>query len=86
MWSPILFEMYNKTTINKINNKTIKVKTFGSDKERISVLLGILADGHKLPPLIVFQGKPSGIIENNLKKINLLLIKKYLWHVKIIVG
>ena len=66
--TPIWFEMYNKTTIDKIGNKTIKVKTFGSDIERISVLLGILADGEKLPPLIVFQGKPNGTIEKNLKK------------------
>ena len=70
--------MYNKTTIDKIWNKTIKVKTFGSDKERISVLLGILADWEKLPPLIVFQGKPNGTIEKNLKKINWLWIKKFL--------
>jgi hypothetical protein len=46
--TPIWFEMYNKTTIDKIWNKTIKVKTFGSDKERLSVLLGILADWEKL--------------------------------------
>jgi transposase len=76
--TPIWFEMYNKTTIDKIWNKTIKVKTFGSDKERISVLLGILADWEKLPPLIVFQGKPNGTIEKNLKKINWLWIKKFL--------
>ena len=60
--------MYNKTTIDKIGNKIIKVKTFGSDKERISVLLGIIPDGEKLPPLIVFQGKPNGTIKKNLKK------------------
>ena len=48
--------MYNKITIDKIDNKTIKVKTFGSDKDRISVLLVILANSHKLPPLIFFKG------------------------------
>lgn len=53
--TPIWFEMYNKTTIDKIGNKTIKVKTFGSDKERISVLLGILADGKNYHHWLYFK-------------------------------
>ena len=68
--------MYKKTTIDKIGNKTSKVKTFGSDKERISVLLGILAECRKLPPLIIFRGKPNGTIEKNLKKNRLVMDKK----------
>jgi hypothetical protein len=62
--------MYNKTTIDKIWNKTIKVKTFGSDKERISVLLGILADWEKLPNESIFYMYLNHILFKRSEKNN----------------
>ena len=35
---------------------------------RISIILSILANGDKLPPLILFKGKPGKIFETRLSK------------------
>ena len=66
--TPIWFEFFAKKTIARIGEKNINVRTFGSEKSRITVLLTILANGVKLPPLIVFKGKKNGTIFNRLKK------------------
>ena len=52
--------MIENTTVEKIGSRTIKVKSFGNEKSRISCLLCITGGGIKLPPLIVFKGKPNG--------------------------
>ena len=56
--------MYQKITA-KIGDKTVTLKTFGYEKIRISVLLGILANGNKLPPVIIFKGEKGKIKEKN---------------------
>ena len=45
---PIFFEMYNNYTIAKIGEKTVKIKSFGYQKNRESVLLCITGNGGKL--------------------------------------
>lgn len=42
------------------------IKTQNQQKCRISLILGIAADGSKLKPLIIFKGKIGGIIEKIL--------------------
>ena len=54
--TPIWFEMVSLTTITKIGEKCINVKTFGSDRARISVILCISSNGYKTPPLLIFKG------------------------------
>ena len=66
--TPIYFEMYNNYTISKIGEKTVKVNNFGYEKDTVSVLLFVAANGKKLPPLIVFKGKSEGTILKNLQK------------------
>ena len=67
--TPIWFEFYAKKAIAKIGEKHINIRTFGTEKIRITVLLTILGNGIKLPPLLVFKGKPNGnIIYNRLQK------------------
>ena len=60
--------MVGKTTIAKIGEKNINIRTFGSERSRISVILCISAAGWKLPPLLIFRGKKGGNIEEELKK------------------
>lgn len=55
-------------TIAKMDNKTVKVKTFGKEKERISLILCITENGKKLTPLTVFKGKPEATIYKQLQK------------------
>lgn len=66
--TPIMFEMVGKTTIAKIGERNINIRTFGSERSCISVIVGISAAGFKLPPLLIFKGKKGGYIEEELKK------------------
>ena len=75
---PIWFEMTGKTTVEKIRNKTIDIKKFGTERNRISLLLAVSASGLKLKSLIVFKGKYNSIKQSKLiKKIFMYLIKIY---------
>lgn len=64
--TPIWFELCAKKTIAKIGEKQINIRTFRTEKIRITVLLTDLGNGIKLPPLLVFKGKPNDNINNRL--------------------
>ena len=53
----LVFEMIANTTIYKIGAKTVRIRTFGSDRSRFIIILCIGSNGEKIPPLIVFKGK-----------------------------
>ena len=63
----IYYENIYNTTINKIGEKSVIVRTFGKDKLRITAVLCILANGIKLPPLLIFRGKTGGPKEKSLQ-------------------
>lgn len=65
--TPIMFEMVSKTTICEIGTRNVNVRTFGSDRIRIILILSIGSDGTKLPTLIVFKGKKNTAKEKQLK-------------------
>ena len=50
-------DMPGLTTIAPIGTKSVPLLTTGHEKLRISVCYTALADGKKLPPLVVFKGK-----------------------------
>lgn len=54
------------------------ITTQNQQKCRISLILGIAADGSKLNPLIIFKAKIGGLIEKNLLKNKYVLPEKYL--------
>ena len=60
--------MTGKTTVEKTGNKTDNVKTLGTKRTRLSLLLAINDSGGKLKPLIVFQGKFNPVKQNRLNK------------------
>ncbi|CAJ0898964.1 15900_t:CDS:2 [Entrophospora sp. SA101] len=66
--TPVYFDMVGNLTIDKHGAKTVQVRTTGNDKNRFICVLIILADGTKLPPIVIFKGKrmpknlPSQII------------------------
>ncbi len=66
--TPIMFEMVGKTTIAKIGERNINIRTFGSERSHILVILCISASGNKLPLLLIFKGKKGEYIEDELKK------------------
>jgi hypothetical protein len=56
-----------KRTLAYKGSKTVNAKTVKTSIGRISVLLCVAANGTKLPPLLVYKGKPGGSIEKELR-------------------
>jgi hypothetical protein len=65
--TPIFFDMVGNMTVDLKASKTVHVRTTGNEKNRFTCVLGILSNGVKLPPFVVFKGKrlpknlPNGI-------------------------
>ena len=55
--TPVFLNMPLTKTIVKRESRQLIIKTQNQEKCRISVLLTIVADGSKLPPLIIFKAK-----------------------------
>ena len=67
--TPMFFDVVGNTTINKKGEKTVLVKTTRHEKQHFTVVLACLADGTKLPPMIIFKRKtmpkdkfPPGVV------------------------
>lgn len=67
--TPLTFDLPRNTTIDQTGNKTISIRTCGYEKSGFTVVLSCMADGKKLPPMIIFKLKkiprltfPSGVI------------------------
>ena len=62
----VYFDMPTKVTVNAKGAKSVLVKTTGSEKMRVTVMLCALADGRKLPPFVILKRKnlPEGSTES----------------------
>ena len=67
--TPLSLEPITNTTLEKIGEKTIKIRSFGKMKQRISCILCVLSNGKRLPPMLVFKGVPDGTLEKRLNKL-----------------
>ena len=61
--------MVDTSTVDKVGKKTILLKTTGHEKCRYTVVLACMADGTKLPPMLIFKRKtlpkvkwPKGVV------------------------
>ena len=54
--TPVYFDIVPGKTIECKGVKTVKVRTTGSEKRHITVVLGCTAMGDFLPPMIIFKG------------------------------
>lgn len=54
--TPICLEVPSRVTVDNQGEKPVLVKTPGREKLKITAMLGVLADGRKLPPLHHFKG------------------------------
>lgn len=66
---PMSFDMPTKFTVDVKGTQDIKICTTGSEKCCFTVVLTVMADGEKLPPMVIFKRKtipkgefPKGII------------------------
>ncbi|KAH9147045.1 hypothetical protein AeRB84_009245, partial [Aphanomyces euteiches] len=60
--TPLTYRMTSRRTLSRIGGSS-RVKGSSKHSERVTVVLGIRADGRKLPPMIIFKGQPGGMIE-----------------------
>ena len=68
--TPMTFDLPSNRTVNAAGAKSVLVKTTGHEKSHFTVVLSCLADGSKLPPVIIFKRKtlpkgmkfPSGVL------------------------
>ena len=58
----LFLNMSPKRAINEKGHNTIMIKTLRQEKQRITILLSVSAEGDKLAPLVVFKGNPKGRI------------------------
>lgn len=62
--SPIQFDMPSNRTVSTISEKTVKIRTTGNEKNRLTVVLACTGDGSKLKPLVIFKRKTMPKIQN----------------------
>ena len=60
---PVYFDIVPGKTIEIKGEKTVKVRTTGSEKRHITIVLSCTASGDLLPPMIIFKGKTKRCIK-----------------------
>lgn len=55
--TPVYIDMPRATTVDVTGTREVRVRTAGCEKQRVTVMLCITADGRKLPPYIIFKRK-----------------------------
>ena len=53
--SPIQFDMPSTRTVSKTGEKTVKIRTTGNEKNRLTVVLTCAGDGSKLKTVVIFK-------------------------------
>ena len=62
--TPLTFDMPPNRTVNNTGEKTIKIRTTGNEKNRVTVVLACCGDGTKLKLMIIFKRKTIPKINN----------------------
>ncbi|CAB4374185.1 unnamed protein product [Rhizophagus irregularis] len=55
--TPVSFDLPSNTTIDELGTRSVSIRTTGHEKANFTVVLMCMADGTKLPPLIIFKLK-----------------------------
>lgn len=55
--TPLYFDMPRNYTVNAKGEKQVNILSTGYEKQRITVMLCVTADGHKLPPYLILNRK-----------------------------
>ena len=62
--TPLTFDIPPNRTINSTGEKTVKIRTTGNEKNRVTVVLACCGDGSKLKPMVIFKRKTVPKINN----------------------
>ena len=67
--TPVYFDLIPNKMIDRVGTKSCIVRSTGSEKRHITVVLTVTANGCMLPPMIIFKGKralklnvPEGVV------------------------
>src|SRR5215216_1536089 len=67
--TPMSFNLPSNTTVEQSGSKTVSILSTGHERSNFTVVLACLADGTKLPPVIIFKLKkipreefPEGVV------------------------
>ena len=73
--TPVYMDMLPRNTVNKKGEKQVIIKSTGHEKSRYTVVLAVMADGTKLPPMIIFKRKtkPPGNYKNYDKNLYIII-------------
>ena len=55
--TPVTFDLPSSYTLEKRGSSTVTIKTTGHERSTFTVVLGCMADGSKLPPVVIFKLK-----------------------------
>ena len=55
--TPVYFDLQPAKTINKCGEKSVLVRTTGSEKRQFTVIFTVTPSGVMLPPMVIFKGK-----------------------------
>ena len=74
--TPMFFDLMDNQTVHKKGGKQVLAKTTGHDKQHFTVVLACMADGKKLPPMVIFKRKtfpkkenfPRGVVVHMLER------------------
>ena len=61
----VFFDMIPAKTICKTGSRECMVRTSGSEKKHVTVVLSAAADGTMLPPMLIFKGKTDKAINED---------------------
>mmetsp|Transcript_1634 Transcript_1634/g.2340 ORF Transcript_1634/g.2340 Transcript_1634/m.2340 type:complete len:140 (+) Transcript_1634:42-461(+) len=56
------YDMPSKRCLSRQGMRTISIKTLSSSQQ-CTTMLGVTADGKKLPPFLIFKAKPNGLVQ-----------------------
>ena len=74
--TPLFMNIISKKTIAKIGSKEVIINTHGQERVHVTAILWIVADGTKLPPMLVFKGISGGRVEKRIQKHSLVKDRK----------
>ena len=55
--TPAFFNLVPNKVVDRVGSKDCRVITTGSEKQHITVVLTVMADGQMPPPLVIYKGK-----------------------------
>ena len=61
--TPVFFDMVPEKSLVRKIQKSMTIRTSGSEKKQVTVVLTVAADGFILPPMIIFLGKTNQTIK-----------------------